>query len=122
MEEWKDVFGFEGKYLVSSSGVVWSVKRRHRIVPFVNSCGYEQVHLFRKRGQESYYVHRLVAEHFVDGYADGKEVNHIDGNKRNNSSNNLEWVTRSENQKHAFNVLHPGCHRVKRKRTCWKKL
>ena len=47
-------------------------------------------------------VHRLVAETFIEGDHRGKEVNHIDGNKSNNSLSNLEWVTTSENIKHAF--------------------
>ena len=42
-------------------------------------------------------IHRLVAEHFVDGYFDGAVVNHIDGNKRNNNASNLEWTTTRDN-------------------------
>lgn len=50
------------------------------------------------------YVHRLVAMAFVKGMVSGKEVNHIDGNKRNNAASNLEWVTKSENQLHAYKI------------------
>ena len=50
-------------------------------------------------------VHRLVAMAFVDGYEVGKEVNHIDENKQNNVSTNLEWVSTSQN------VLHSISHR-----------
>ena len=48
-------------------------------------------------------MHRTVAIHFI-GYREGLEVNHIDGNKGNNRVDNLEWVTRSENQIHAIKM------------------
>jgi hypothetical protein len=50
------------------------------------------------------YVHRLVAQFWL-GNIDKKEVNHIDGNKKNNNMLNLEWVTEKENSNHRVNVL-----------------
>lgn len=67
----------------------------------VNTAGYQRVFLYvpiKKR----FFVHRLVAAHFVDGFEKGLVVNHKDGNKRNNKADNLEWVTRSQNDLHAF--------------------
>lgn len=50
-------------------------------------------------------VHRLLALNWVSGYFDGAVVNHKDGDKQNNSLENLEWVTRSQNAKHSIHVL-----------------
>lgn len=56
---------------------------------------------FRKNNIQ-YSVHRVVAETFIDNPYHKREVNHIDGNKHNNCVWNLEWVTTSENRKHAY--------------------
>ena len=50
---------------------------------------------------KSFYVHRLVAKHFVPNPDNLPEVNHIDGNTLNNTANNLEWCTRKYNAQHA---------------------
>lgn len=46
-------------------------------------------------------VHRIIAQHFIDGYFEGAFVNHINGNKRDNRIENLEWCTKYENEIHA---------------------
>ena len=45
-------------------------------------------------------VHRLVASAFIEGYEEGKVVNHIDCNPSNNQASNLEWLTQAENLRH----------------------
>ena len=115
-ELWRDVHGFEGKYQVSDHGRVRSMDRQ---VPMRSIHGLEYYR--HKKGVElrpgtcrgylivnlfpygTIAVHRLVAQAFVEGYKNdgGLEVNHKDGNKRNNHASNLEWVTKKENQDHA---------------------
>ena len=65
--------------------------------------GYLSVYVKNKDGKYRYcYVHRLVAQAFIPNPENKKEVNHLDGNKLNNCVDNLEWVTREENIRHAF--------------------
>jgi hypothetical protein len=64
----------------------------------VNENGYIKVYVYNK----SYALHRVVALTFIENPENKEQVNHIDGNKINNSVNNLEWVTNKENQIHKF--------------------
>ena len=68
----------------------------------ITSGGYCRVHISHKGVQYKFLVHRLVAEAFILNPNRLPEVNHIDGNKQNNSVDNLEWCTRSQNTSHAF--------------------
>lgn len=112
MEIKKEIKGYEGLYVITSSGKVISLgngkstnpgtKRIRQLKTQIKSNGYQQVKL-SKNGRSKYFtVHRLVATHFLVDQPGKKEVNHKDGNKLNNHVNNLEWVNSSENQKHAF--------------------
>ncbi len=67
-----------------------------------NSNGYLRVPLNLTGKRKEYFIHRLVAECFVENLHNKDKVNHKDGNKHNNHYSNLEWVTSSENNKHAF--------------------
>ncbi len=64
-----------------------------------NSTGYHRITLCKGGIPKRVFVHRLIAEHFVDRPGEGLVVNHIDGNNQNNHKDNLEWVTPSENVK-----------------------
>lgn len=76
--------------------------RARTLRPYVQNSGYLEVAFTHERKVYKFLVHRLVAMAFVDGYADGMTVNHIDGDKHNNAPENLEWVTKSQNTKHAW--------------------
>lgn len=114
----KEIPGFEGLYSCDSEGNIYSNAReiiksncscgkkyiwKHpskKLSPAVRNDGYLQVNL-RKNGKGSpNLVHRLIAKTFLNCIKE--EVNHIDGNKKNNKLENLELNTRSQNIKHAF--------------------
>ena len=105
MEIWKDIDGYEGLYQVSSLGRIKSYKcKKEKILKLgSNPLGYSIIGLWKNRKQKFYPVHRLVANTFITNKHNKREVNHIDGNKKNNNVTNLEWATRSENMKHAVN-------------------
>lgn len=101
MEIWKDVVGSNGEYMVSSMGKVMTTKTHRILKPCIDERGYERVCLFKVDRRRRFKVHRLVAAAFIPNPHDKPQVNHIDGNKRNNSIENLEWVTNEENFVHS---------------------
>lgn len=114
VEIWKDIKGYEGLYQISNLGRIKSLKREvdcgkgERILEervlknMINIHGYYYIHLRKEKRKHAKTIHRLVAEAFIDNKANLPVVNHIDGNKLNNSVQNLEWCTYSENSKHAY--------------------
>ena len=107
MEVWKDIQGYEGLYQVSNLGRVRSLHYRNtnevrELFLKPHNRGYLQVELHKYGNRKMFTVHRLVALAFVDGFAENREVNHIDENKHNNRADNLEWVTTSENVRHSI--------------------
>ena len=105
MEEWKDIKGYEGIYQVSNEGRVKSLNYNHtgkeRILKSTsNSCDYLNVSLWKDGQKKQHLVHRLVANAFIENPDDLPQVNHIDENKSNNCTENLEWVTCKQNINH----------------------
>ena len=98
-EVWKDIDGYKGLYQVSNKGNVRNSKG-HLMHLEENTSKYLRVKLGCP--QKKFFVHRLVAKAFCEGYFEGAVVNHKDCNKHNNACTNLEWVTPSQNQKHAY--------------------
>lgn len=89
-------------FMVSNTGEVMAADTKRRVNLSDNGSGYKQAQIMRKCKRYTKYVHRLVAECFLDNPNGLPEVNHLDGDKANNNVNNLEWCTRSENQIHAI--------------------
>ena len=115
-EIWKDIEGYEGYYQISNTGRVKSLERdifsattgekinhryEHIKAPVNNTDGYPSIKLCVNGVNKTIAIHRLVAQAFVPN-PDGKlEVNHIDMDRTNNNSDNLEWVSHEENVAHS---------------------
>lgn len=116
MEQWLPIVGYEGYYEVSDRGRVRSLDRevvytdgrvywyRGKILKCnVNKTnGALMVHLYKGCNRQAHTVHRLVLNAFCPTSNNSLEVNHKNGNRADNSLNNLEWCTRQENMKHGF--------------------
>lgn len=118
-EIWEKIIELNYYYEISNLGNVKSVSRvvkssvqkngfritKEKIKPSQdNGKGYKQLYVQINRKRILFYIHRLVAKYFIENPLNLPEVNHIDGNKSNNSFINLEWVTRKENVNHAFDI------------------
>ena len=113
--EWKPLDCFNiitNKYLISSQGEIWNIDKGCYIKPFVINSGYKVVRLKTIHGLEKrFLVHRLVAFMFCNPPSNisSLQVNHINGVKTMNYDCNLEWVTRSDNMRHALEIGLSSC-------------
>lgn len=104
IESWKDIDGYEGLYQISNLGMVRSFSKGDSVKykkPQNRSDGYYQVRLYQNWKGQNKKIHRLVALAFIENPNGYKCVNHIDGDKQNNSVENLEWCDHSYNNLHA---------------------
>lgn len=116
-ETWKDIVGYESVYQISNFGRVkrlgttlmykgkyprnWKEKI---ISQNKTNSGYKKCRLSKEGKTKTHNIHRLVAKSFISNPLDLPCVNHIDGNKENNASSNLEWCTHKENSQHALDT------------------
>jgi len=96
----RKIDGFDN-YCVTDTGEVINVKRNRKLSCTQRKDGYVQVGLWNNGKMKQCYLHRVVYQAFNGAMPDGTQINHIDGNKANNSLSNLECVSASDNQRHA---------------------
>ena len=97
MEIWKDIKGYEGLYQISNLGNVKSLKNKIYLKPSIHKKGYLHCGLSKKGEKKQCFIHRLVAETFIDNPYKLPCVNHKDCNPKNNKIENLEWCTYKDN-------------------------
>ena len=95
----KSIIGFE-KYEIDDNGNVFNSTGKMKLNK--NGNGYLFVFLYSNGKPHKKYVHRLVAEAFLENLDNKKTINHKNSIRYDNRLENLEWATNSENQKHAF--------------------
>lgn len=105
-EDWVTIPDTEDMYWIGrwDKGQVYSLYSDKLLVKCLDSDGYEIVCIYRNGVKYTEKVHSLVAEAFIGPRPDGYEVNHKDGDKTNNDWRNLEYVTASQNQHHAYDT------------------
>lgn len=117
-EIWKDIVNYEGYYQVSNLGKVKSLEREiymfnkgnfkskeKILLSHTTSKGYLRISLLKDKICRKNLVHRLVAQAFIENNnLKLNQVNHIDGNKKNNEVHNLEWCNNSQNVKHSYSI------------------
>lgn len=116
-ERWKDIDGYDGAYQVSDLGRVRSLKfgRVKVLRSYKNRDGYLKVFFWKDGKRRNIYVHRLVANAFIQNSDKSKnEINHINEDKIDNRASNLEWCDRQYNNTYnglRYRRRHPNYRR-----------
>lgn len=92
------------EYTLDSDGYVLSKRTGIKLKTALVKGGYHSLGLQIDRVRKQFLLHRIIAIAFIPNGDNKPHINHKDGNKNNNSVENLEWVTPKENAKHAFNT------------------
>ena len=100
---------FDGKYVIFDNGDIWSNLSKKFIKPLLTKKGYYKVNINNKQ----YYIHRLVAQSFIDNPNNLPIINHINENKIDNRIENLEWCDSRYNINYYYKSKYPNCYLTK---------
>ena len=95
-------------YLIYEDGRVYSNNRKRFLKPQEKKDGYLRFGLSKNDKQKWFFVHRLVALHYIHNPDNKPQVDHIDRNTKNNHVSNLRWVTHQENIDHRIYTTNTG--------------
>lgn len=98
----KDIKGYEGLYQVNNKGEIFNVKKGFMLKQTVKKDGHCIVTLSKDKRHKTFLVQRLIAKTFMPTDDKNLVVYHKDRNKKNNSLENLEWITKSEKTKRMY--------------------
>ncbi len=96
----KRIVGYEN-YAVTDDGRVFNCKTNRLLRVDISNRGYHRITVCKNNKPKKMTIHRLVAELFIPNPNNYQTVNHISGDKSDNSINNLEWMSQAQNQEHA---------------------
>jgi hypothetical protein len=100
MEKYITIGRYDSRYSISNLGnVISHIGKDKELVKLNTANGYLFVRLSKDGKANTEFIHRLVAEHFLDNSDNLPQVDHIDFNKKNNNVQNLQWITAKENNR-----------------------
>jgi NUMOD4 motif/HNH endonuclease len=104
-ELWIEIYGYEKEYEVSTLGRVRSIRNNMILKPFPSGAGgYLQVKLSKYGKATTFYLHHLVADHFLEGYERGVEVHHANKIRTDNKLSNLKLMRKSDHLRHHHRI------------------
>lgn len=109
---YKNIINHEGYYIYENGDVFSSISNRF-LKKYLDKNGYYRIGIRNGKKVKGYFIHRLIAIHFIDNPENKPQINHKNGIKSDNRIENLEWVTASENIVHAWTIgLSDKCRKI----------